>query len=506
MAGAIRPNRVSSTTRVACRWQDMIMRAEPSAWLLWTTAGVMGIVAHLLVPAGLPNALLNEAIGAASVVAIIVAVRIHRPARPALWYLLAAAQVAATIGDALFDYYKYVADIDPYPSVADLSYLMLYPLTAAGLFILIKSRTSGRDRAGLLDAAIIATGLGLVSWVFLMQPLAADTSNSLLTRIADVAYPAGDVLLVAMLARVLTTPGARTASYRMLAASQLVTLVADVFFSALNTVGEYDLGFVDDIFLLAYVLIGASALHPSMKSLSEVAPDRAPGLSRVRLVVLAGASLLAPAILFWQGATDRSIDWFPVSVGSVALFLLVLARISGLVTQVKDQAAQLAALAHNDGLTGVPNRRAWDLDLPREMARARRAHMAVSIALLDVDHFKRYNDQFGHQAGDELLKAAAAAWSAQLRPGDLLARYGGEEFGVVLPGLTAEQAVEVIGRLMAATPLNQTVSAGVACWDGIESPEQLVGRADTALYQAKRTGRNRVMAGEEAQPLAGAPR
>jgi diguanylate cyclase (GGDEF)-like protein len=484
----------------------MIMRAESSAWVLWTTAGVLAILAHLAVPDGLPNALLNEAIGVASFVAILVGVRMHRPARPVLWYFLAAAQAAVVIGDALFDYYKYVADTDPYPSVADLSYLMLYPLTATALFILIKGRTSGRDRAGLLDAAIIATGLGLVSWVFLMQPLAADSENSLLTRIVDVAYPAGDVLLLAMLARVLTTPGARTGSYRMLAASQILTLVADVVFGVLNSVSEYDSGPVDDIFLLAYVLLGASALHPSMRSLSEVAPDRMQGMSPVRLAVLAGTSLLAPAILFWQGATGRSVDWFAVSVGSVVLFLLVVARISGLVSQVQDQAAQLAALAHNDGLTGVPNRRAWDLELPREMARARRARTPVSIALLDVDHFKRYNDQFGHQAGDELLKAAAAAWGGQLRPGDLLARYGGEEFGVVLPGLTVEQAVEVIGRLKGATPLEQTVSAGVACWDGVESPEQLVGRADTALYQAKRAGRDRVIACAEAQSVAAAPR
>jgi diguanylate cyclase (GGDEF)-like protein len=299
-----------------------------------------------------------------------------------------------------------------------------------------------------------------------------------------------------MLARVLTTPGARTASYRLLAASQVVTLVVDVAYSVLNTMFNYEYGPLDDLWLVAYVLLGASALHPSMRSLSEVAPDRAPGISRARLVVLAGTSLLAPAILILQGATHRSIDWMAVSAGSIVLFLLVVARISGLVSQVQDQAAQLAALAHNDGLTGIPNRRAWDLELPREMARARRARTPVSVALLDVDNFKLYNDQYGHQAGDELLKEAAVAWGGQLRPGDLLARYGGEEFGVVLPGLTAEQAVEVIDRLRQATPLGQTVSAGIACWDGVESPEQLVARTDTALYQAKHAGRNRVSVNE----------
>jgi diguanylate cyclase (GGDEF)-like protein len=268
--------------------------------------------------------------------------------------------------------------------------------------------------------------------------------------------------------------------------------MADVTYSVLNMLFDYEAGPVDDIFLLAYVLLAASALHPSMRSLSEVAPDRAPGITRRRLGILAGTSSLAPAILVWQGATHRHIDWLAIGGGSVMLFLLVVARISDLVTQVQDQASQLAALAHNDGLTGVPNRRAWDLELPREMARGRRANLPVSIALLDVDHFKRYNDRFGHQAGDELLKESATAWTRALRHGDLLARYGGEEFGVVLPGLTVEQAVEVIDRLRRSTPLGQTVSAGVACWDGVESPERLVARADTALYRAKHNGRNRV--------------
>ncbi|NJC72343.1 GGDEF domain-containing protein, partial [Planosporangium thailandense] len=417
----------------------MSLRSGWSAWSRWTVVGALAIGVFLLVPRpSLANAALNEGIGAATVVAILVGVRMHRPSRPALWYFLAAGQAALVIGDTLFDYYELVRHDTPYPSVADVFYLLQFPLTAVGLFVLIKGRTSGRDRAGLLDAAIISTGLGLLSWVFLMEPLATDSSQGIAARIISVAYPAGDVLLLAMLARVLTTPGARTPSYWLLAAAQGMTMFADVGFSVLNTATGYETGAFDATWLVAYLLLGASALHPSMRSLSEVAPDRAPRISRVRLMVLAGTSLFAPAILFWQGATHHRIDWLAVSAGSVALFLLVVARISGLVSRVQDQATQLAALAHNDGLTGVPNRRAWELELPRELAKARRGRTPVSVALLDIDHFKRYNDRFGHQAGDELLKAAVAAWGSQLRPGDLLARYGGEEFGVVLPGLTVE--------------------------------------------------------------------
>ena len=165
--------------------------------------------------------------------------------------------------------------------------------------------------------------------------------------------------------------------------------------------------------------------------------------------------------------------------------------------QVQDQAAQLAALAHNDALTGIPNRRAWDLDLAREMARAQRSGVSLHVALLDVDHFKRFNDTNGHQAGDLLLKTAAATWKAQLRDGDMLARYGGEEFAALLTGCSTDEAVAILDRVRAATPLGETVSIGVVRWDGRQTPEMLIHDADSALYQAKHAGRNRVVATPE---------
>jgi diguanylate cyclase (GGDEF)-like protein len=182
-----------------------------------------------------------------------------------------------------------------------------------------------------------------------------------------------------------------------------------------------------------------------------------------------------------------------VAFGSVVLFLLVVLRMSGLVAQVQDQAAQLASLAHNDMLTGIPNRRAWELELPREMAQVRRHGGRLCVALLDLDHFKRFNDQHGHQAGDRLLKAATAAWRTRIRGTDLLARYGGEEFVVLLRDCGPSEVVNVLDDLRAVTPLGQTFSAGVAQWDGQESPERLVGRADAGLYEAKRAGRDRVI-------------
>jgi diguanylate cyclase (GGDEF)-like protein len=119
--------------------------------------------------------------------------------------------------------------------------------------------------------------------------------------------------------------------------------------------------------------------------------------------------------------------------------------------------------------------------------------MRLSIAMVDLDHFKAFNDAYGHPAGDRLLKAAAAAWTAQLRSVDHLARYGGEEFIVLLPDADTAEAVEVMERLRAATPLGQTFSSGVATWDDLETSDEMIARADAALYDAKRTGRDRVV-------------
>jgi diguanylate cyclase (GGDEF)-like protein len=150
----------------------------------------------------------------------------------------------------------------------------------------------------------------------------------------------------------------------------------------------------------------------------------------------------------------------------------------------------LRELSERDSLTGVLNRRAWDQVLAIAL---RKGNGPLYIALLDLDDFKGYNDQHGHPAGDDLLRRAAAAWRAAVRSGDVVARYGGEEFAVLLAGCEADGAIEIAERLRLATIDEQPVSIGVARWDGRESATDLVDRADRALYDAKRAGRNRVM-------------
>jgi diguanylate cyclase (GGDEF)-like protein len=464
-------------------------------WRIYLAGGVAAVVLYFLLPLdGLWSNVVYDLIGLSSSMAMLVAVRRHRPARPLIWWCFAAGQLLFVVGDVLYAVIDQILHQSPFPSVADGFYLGGYPVLAAGLLVLIRGRISGRDRAGLIDAAIIATGLGLLSWTFVMKPIAADPSLSLPERLISLAYPLGDVLLLAMAARLATSPGARTVAYRLLGVALVLLLGADIGYAVLNLVSSYEGGLIDAGWLLSYVVWGTAALHPSMRSLSEVAPDRAVRFSHWRLGLLATTSLMAPAVLAEQGLGEQPIDVAAIVLGSVVLFLLVVLRMAGLVAKVQDQASQLAALAHNDGLTGIPNRRAWELELPREMARVRRYGGRLYVALLDLDHFKRYNDHHGHQGGDRLLKEATAAWQTRMRRTDLLARYGGEEFAVLLRDCTHIQAAVVLDDLRAVTPDSQTFSAGLAEWDGHEDPERLVGQADRALYEAKHAGRDRIIA------------
>jgi diguanylate cyclase len=156
------------------------------------------------------------------------------------------------------------------------------------------------------------------------------------------------------------------------------------------------------------------------------------------------------------------------------------------VAALTEEVHALARLARTDPLTGLANRRGWDEQLHRELARARRSGAAVSVALLDLDDFKSFNDAHGHQAGDRLLVEAAAAWRCQLRDVDVLCRWGGDEFALLLPDCSGSEAEEVLARLGPATPSLQSCAAGVATWDGRETVHDLLQRADRTLFEEKR--------------------
>ena len=191
-----------------------------------------------------------------------------------------------------------------------------------------------------------------------------------------------------------------------------------------------------------------------------------------------------------------------IAFSAVTLALGVLSILLTLRTLRENRSllGDMQQLAQEDPLTGAINRRGLEDAIPIEFSRAQRSEEPLAIVMIDLDHFKRYNDRRGHPAGDALLRGAAQAWRKQLRPTDILVRYGGEEFTLVLPSTNADQATQLVDRLRALVPDRQTFSAGVATWDGRESASDVLQRADQALLQAKKGGRNRTMvAGREPQ-------
>jgi diguanylate cyclase (GGDEF)-like protein/PAS domain S-box-containing protein len=155
------------------------------------------------------------------------------------------------------------------------------------------------------------------------------------------------------------------------------------------------------------------------------------------------------------------------------------------ITERKQLEQTLHTLATEDSLTGLPNRRAWNERFHEELARTKRSGNALSVAMLDLDGLKERNDAQGHAAGDRLLKQVAGMWQTALRGIDYLGRVGGDEFAVILPGCDIGDRASVIERLTSAMPPGQSVSVGVATWDGEESAQELLKRADDLLYEAK---------------------
>jgi diguanylate cyclase (GGDEF)-like protein len=220
-----------------------------------------------------------------------------------------------------------------------------------------------------------------------------------------------------------------------------------------------------------------------------------------RLVTLAGPAralrfepivqddeVVGVLVVAWEDARDATAR-------RVRRLLPLLAVEAAVSIERADLVTRLAGLALTDDLTTLGNRRAWDDWIGRALNAAHAAPAGepaatLSVALLDIDLFKRFNDTHGHQEGDRLLREAAIAWRGRLRPGDRLARYGGEEFAVLLPGCDEVNAAIVIERLRSAMPHGQTCSAGIAGWDGHEAAHELLGRADEALYAAKQAGRD----------------
>ena len=455
----------------------------------------------------------------ATIAATLASVRLWRPARPLPFYLFAAGEAVGFVAGSLGSSAA-ITRAGGSPAAAALT-MVAYLIGIAGYAVLIRSRSPGRDRASLIDATVISTGVGMLAWVFLASPYSVDASLPLIERVLSVLYVVLDVLVLALVIRLAIGGGDRTRAYLLMTAGWLVLVAADAGRAMLVLLGTYDPSSpVEAGWLVSYALWGAAVLDPSVATFTDPVPAPRTGLTRGRLACLAGASLMAPAILAIQALRDQRLDIPVIVTGCAALFLLVLVRLADLVREneatVRELrgtegvlraslserdtlAAQLEHQAFHDNLTDLANRARFTDRVRHALARARRDGGGLAVLFLDLDDFKVVNDNLGHGAGDRLLREVAGRLRSCLREHDTVGRLGGDEFAILATDTdlaTARRLAErVIATLAAPFPLvggqvTIRASVGIAFDDGNGVDEtQLLRNADIAMYAAKSRGK-----------------
>ncbi|MBT0768325.1 GGDEF domain-containing protein [Kineosporia sp. J2-2] len=425
---------------------------------------------------------------------LLAVLRVPRPRRgPWLWIM--ANMALCLTGELVLGYYQLTGD-DRWPTPADAFFLTAYLATAIGVLGLNRQR-GGRPAFGaVLDALIVAVGVGVLALVFVVLPLAWDTAQPLVARTVGTLYPLLDVMLLFLLLRIFAH-GRPGAAVSWVAASMLCTLVADTAQNLveLTSGGNEFAVWMNVVWACAYLFMGfaaaASRRDPGPRPAPDPATTAEAGLTAPRLGLLAFGAGLPSVVVIGRAANGVHDGATWLGLGSLLLLAMVVTRIAGLLAQLRRRSEEMALMARTDPLTGVANRRSWDFDLDRAMGATRTGGGHLLVALLDLDHFKRYNDTQGHQAGDDLLREAAGRWHDALGPHPVIARWGGEEFVALVHCADPEQGRHRLDSLRRVVPHGQTVSLGIARWDGQEDATGLLRRADTALYLAKEQGRDR---------------
>jgi diguanylate cyclase (GGDEF)-like protein/PAS domain S-box-containing protein len=343
------------------------------AWVAYLAVGGLLTAAYLWFPPLQGNGPLINLLGLSGSVAVAVGIYMHRPKARIAWVLFIVGLFLFFAGDLYtYSYPKLTgADVE-FPSIGDAIYLMVYPALVAGLLLLIRRRNPRGDRAGVIDSLIISVGIALLSWVFLVAPNIHLSGLTWLEKAVSAAYPLGDILLLAAAVRLAVDNGKRAPAFYLLVGSIVSLLAVDSAYTYALLTEAYDHQLSYDVGWIAfYLLWGAAALHPSMRTLEEPAVGSRTRLTPVRLGLLAGACLIAPGVRAWQsfGDTDRLVLIF----ASAVLFLLVVARMVGLVRQEERAASREHALRRAGG------------DLVAAAGRAQINEAAISAVLALVD-------------------------------------------------------------------------------------------------------------------------
>jgi two-component system, cell cycle response regulator len=322
-----------------------------------------------------------------------------------------------------------LADLDepPYPSIADALYLGFYPASYVALVLLVRSRVGSFSRSLWLDGAIAALAVGALATALALQPIIDATSGSTAAVVTTMAYPVGDLTLLALTVAVFGLSGWRPGrAWVMLGAGLVVMAVADGIYLVQAAKGTYVEGtLLDGLWPAAMLLVGLSAWQPARMG-------AAPEIGGSRMVAVPFLSALVAVGLLTYDHFER-LNVAGIVLASATL-LAVTVRMAMAFMENQRMLTQSQAEALTDGLTGLNNRRSLMIDLEREVAAAT-PEDPRAVLVFDLDGFKLYNDTFGHPAGDQLLARLGRRLGAALGPHDTAYRMGGDEFcALVRPG------------------------------------------------------------------------
>ncbi|WP_235204534.1 GGDEF domain-containing protein [Nocardia otitidiscaviarum] len=424
----------------------------------------------------------------ASVTMIGVGLRRYAPPQPLPWYLLSISAVQFTIGTVLRD----VTHWQTHP-FDDLFTLTGYCGIGAAAVLWLRPRKRSTDHDLLLDSALIGLGALLASWTFLISPILHAAERISFTTLTAATYPVVDALMLTVVAHSVVTSARSEYSLRLVHLAMLIILAGDLGYN-LETAGsaviEHEILLVP--LQLAYTLIGVAALHPTMVTLGEprrILSHRSRQRASIIAIVLIVASLV-PVV----GSSLDPVDRLVVSSLFALLLAGMLLRSERAIERSARSERRAQYQADHDMLTGLLNRAALLRALHRN--RERWGEAPLALLFIDLDGFKRVNDNYGHAVGDELIANAAARIRRIIRRDDAAARYGGDEF-VVLTPVGRQQATLLAERLLAAlgepfelsaAEVRIAASIGVACSGGRGSDTtvyDLLREADSAMYQAK---------------------
>ena len=411
-----------------------------------------------------------------------------------IWWCFWWYHALTVVADVWYDLLTVQNGEPPFPGPTDVVYLATYPFALLGLRRLTHRLSPGRDHESWLDAAIIAVALASVVGASVIGPVLSAAQGADGATLLSIAYPVFDVLVVAVLLRAVIVRRAENPALELLAISMVLMLGYDLAFNYLSAIGDWSTHrLMEFVWNAALLLMAASVFVPGARVITPHPVQVSDSVTPMRASMLAVAVMTPLLLLVVAVWNDESLTAKWLAPGGLLVGLLVIWRLYRLLSTVQEQSSQLADLARTDPLTGIANRRTWDHELERAVRRLQHEGEVTTVVLLDLDHFKRFNDEHGHQAADDYLVAATVAWRNLLHGEGFIARYGGEEFGVLLPGYGVLAAMPILERLRTAMPDGATVSIGASELRPEEDGWAALRRADEALYRAKADGRDRVV-------------